>query len=125
MYVAPADASITMGFNQAMKYASELKVGDKQDFRLPSIQELEVIYDNCEKGSLRGTFHLRARVSRDTKDLGWVTDPGDDSASYWSSEPGDNNFKSDYAWSSNFGIRGFPGEGTDDTISKISVRCIR
>jgi hypothetical protein len=58
MYAAPADAPLTMTFNQAAQYAQDLEVGGKKDFRVPSKAELEVLLQNLEKGALKGTFNL-------------------------------------------------------------------
>ncbi len=58
MYAAPADAPLSMNFNEAAEYAKDLKVGDKQDFRLPTEAELNVLFENREKGALKGTFNL-------------------------------------------------------------------
>ena len=72
MYAAPADASKSMTFNQAAKYAKNLKVGGKKGFHVPSEAELKVLFDNRKKGGLKGTFNLTG-VNRS----GW----------YWSSSP--------------------------------------
>jgi hypothetical protein len=58
MYAAPDDAPISMDFNEAAEYAKNLEVGGKKDFRVPSKAELKVLFDNREKGSLKGTFNL-------------------------------------------------------------------
>jgi len=72
MYAAPEDAPVSMDFNAAAKYAKTLQVGDKKDFRVPSKAELNVLFQNREKGALKGTFNLTGAVEG-----GW----------YWSSTP--------------------------------------
>ena len=58
MYLAPSDAPLLMSFNAAAEYAENLQVGDKEDFRIPEKEELQVIFDNRNKGALKGTFNL-------------------------------------------------------------------
>jgi len=55
MYAAPADARKSMFFNEAAQYAEGLEVDGKKDFRVPSEAELKVLFQNCEKGALKGT----------------------------------------------------------------------
>ncbi len=56
MYVVPADAPLTMTFNNAAKYAEDLEFGGHNDFRVPDKDELNVLFENKDKGALRGTF---------------------------------------------------------------------
>jgi hypothetical protein len=57
MFVLPHDASLTMTFNEAQKYARQLDVCGHQDWRLPTVSELNVLYQNKGKGFLKGTFN--------------------------------------------------------------------
>lgn len=57
MYAAPADAPIAMDFNAAAQYAKNLQVGNKKDFRVPTKNELNVLFENKEKGALKGSFN--------------------------------------------------------------------
>ena len=103
MYAAPADASICMNFNEAAKYAKNLDVGGKKDFRVPSRAELDVLFQNREKGFLKGTFN----TSGDNTE-GW----------YWTSAPEHEI----YAWSQRFSD-GY--KMNDNMYGRSSVRCIR
>jgi hypothetical protein len=102
MYAAPADAP-RMDFNKAAKYAKDLEVGGKKGFRVPSKAELNVLYQNKDKGALKGTFNLTG-----SDPAGW----------YWSSQ-----LYGDYsAWQQRFrcGIQDF-----DTRVIDAAVRCVR
>ncbi len=104
MYAAPYDAPLSMNFNAAAEYTKVLKVGDKQDFRVPTKAELNVLFENREKGALKGTFNLTG-----SNPDGW----------YWSSTP---NIIGDLAWGQNF------SNGRQDHNIRYggsSVRCVR
>ena len=103
MYAAPADAPLGMDFNAAAKYAEGLEVGGKKGFRIPTKAELNVLFQNREKGALKGTFNL---TGSDT--AGW----------YWSSTP----YNVNYAYGQRFSDGGhdFYGRNSDS-----SVRCVR
>jgi hypothetical protein len=68
MYARPKDEPGTYTFNQAANHAQ--KVGD--GFRVPTINELNVLYENRNKGKLKGTFNETGSYP-----AGW----------YWSSSP--------------------------------------
>ena len=72
MYAAPKDGPMMMDFNAASKFAKQLEVGDKKDFRLPDRAELNVLFKNKDKGALKGTFNLTGKYP---------------SGYYWSSMP--------------------------------------
>ena len=79
MFAMPKDESGTYTFNQAAKHAKKIGGG----FRVPTIRELDVLFDNRNKGKLKGTFN-----EIDSSPAGW----------YWSS-------KRDYwpkAWAQSF-----------------------
>jgi hypothetical protein len=46
MYTTPADASLTMKFNEAQKYAAKLDAHGHNDWRLPTRAELNVLFNN-------------------------------------------------------------------------------
>ncbi|MCE9508536.1 MAG: DUF1566 domain-containing protein [Alphaproteobacteria bacterium] len=102
MYAAPNDAPLTMEFIAVAQYAKNLEVGGKKDFRVPSKAELKVLFDNREKGALKGTFNLTGSRPCDY---------------YWSSTRWDYG-----AWGQRF------SDGAQDSfcgIYDLSVRCVR
>jgi hypothetical protein len=106
MYAAPADAPMSMDFNLAAKYAKGLQVGDKKDFRVPSKAELNVLFQNREKGALKGTFNLTGSLPP---------------AWYWSGTPGSVNFA--YVQRFSDGLHGLQ-YGYNRFLDS-SVRCVR
>jgi hypothetical protein len=46
MYATPADASLTMTFNDAQKYAATLNAHGHKDWRVPTRAELNVLFNN-------------------------------------------------------------------------------
>jgi hypothetical protein len=46
MYVTPADAPLTYTFNQAQKYAAKLEAHGHKDWRAPTTEELNVLFEN-------------------------------------------------------------------------------
>jgi hypothetical protein len=83
MYVTPADATVLMDFNQAAQYAGNLNFGGHQDYRIPSRAEWEVLQENCEKGSLKGTFNLTGS-SAGGRWVGWyVSSTSLDTTTAW------------------------------------------
>ena len=46
MYATPADAPLTYTFNAAQKYAAKLDVHGRQDWRVPTKGELNVLFQN-------------------------------------------------------------------------------
>jgi len=57
MYATPKDAPATFTFNEAAKYAKKLKAHGHKDFRVPTLDELNVLYQNRNEGKLKGTFN--------------------------------------------------------------------
>lgn len=57
MYVTAKDASLLMDFNAAAKYAKNLDEHGHKDWRVPTKEELNVLFQNRNKGALRGTFN--------------------------------------------------------------------
>ena len=46
MYATPADASLTMSFNDARKYAAKLDAHGHRDWRVPTKNELNALFNN-------------------------------------------------------------------------------
>ena len=103
LYAAPRDAPGTYAFNQAARYAANLDVHGHRDFHVPSKDELNVLWENRNKGKLAGTFNETGSAP-----AGW----------YWSSTL-------DYfgiAWAQRF------SDGTQDNDDRnfySSLRCVR
>ncbi len=57
MYATPKDASGAYDFNEAAGYAEDLGAHGHNDWRVPSKGELNVLWENCDKGRLKGTFN--------------------------------------------------------------------
>ncbi len=70
MYTTPADASLTMKWKKAMDYAAGLDAHGRHDWRVPTKAELNVLWENRDKGALKGTFNVTGSAP-----AGW----------YWSS----------------------------------------
>jgi hypothetical protein len=101
MYATPADASLTMKFNEAKKYAAKLDAHGHQDWRLPTKAELNVLFNNR---AAIGGFNVSG-----SPPAGW----------YWSSSSDDKW----NAWDQRFSGGGAQCNGTKDFPS--SVRCVR
>jgi len=57
MYTTPADAVLAIKWQDAMEYAAKLDAYGHQDWRVPTKAELNVLYENRDKGALKGTFN--------------------------------------------------------------------
>jgi hypothetical protein len=79
MYARPNDESGTYSFNEAAKHAKNIDDG----FHVPTKNELNVLYENRNKGKLKGTFNETGSAP-----AGW----------YWSSTP-DHSY---LAWAQRF-----------------------
>jgi hypothetical protein len=102
----PADAGVSKTFNEAAQYAKDLnaaKTLGHDDWRVPTKAELNVLFENREKGALKGTFNVTG-----SNPSGW----------YWSGTPyGGGN-----AYSQRF------SDGLQDINYRFfdsSVRCVR
>ena len=69
MYATPADASLTMTFNDAQEYAAKLDAHGHKDWRVPTKAELNVLFNNR---AAIGGFNLAG-----SNPAGW----------YWSASP--------------------------------------
>jgi hypothetical protein len=100
MYATPADASLTMTFNDAQKYAAQLDAHGHKDWRMPTKAELNVLFNN------------RAAIG------GFDISGSDPAGWYWSALP---NLRWT-AWGQRF------SDGAQDTLNNYvhsSVRCVR
>jgi hypothetical protein len=103
MYAAPADAYLTMTFNDAKEYAQGLntqKAHGHDDWHVPTKNELNVLFNNR---AAIGGFDVSGSLR-----TGW----------YWSASP----FNGWTAWGQDFSV-GYQGSFTKDTHS--SVRLVR
>jgi hypothetical protein len=57
LHAMPRDAPGTYTFNKAAKYAKNLDAHGHHDWRVPSKGELNVLWENRNKGKLKGTFN--------------------------------------------------------------------
>jgi hypothetical protein len=100
MYATPADATLTMKFNDAQEYADKLDAHGHKDWRVPTEDELNVLFNNR---AAIGGFDLSGSYP-----AGW----------YWSALPGNDWL----AWGQSFSD-GSELINTTDTHS--SVRPVR
>jgi hypothetical protein len=100
MYATPADASLTMKFNEAQEYATKLDAHGHRDWRVPTKSELNVLFNNR---AAIGGFDVSG-----SGPAGW----------YWSATP---NYVW-LAWCQRFSD-GRQSDHGKDLLS--SVRCVR
>ena len=100
MYTTPADASLTMTFNEAKEYAARLDAHGHKDWRVPTKAELNVLFNNR---AAVGGFNVSGSLP-----AGW----------YWSSSQ-------NYGWLA--WVRRFSDGYQDDILKSYpsSVRCVR
>jgi len=100
MYATPADASLTMKFNEAQEYATKLDAHGHKDWHVPTKAELNVLFNNR---AAIGGFNVTG-----SNPAGW----------YWSASPG----YLWYAWDQRFsdGYQNFNDKGNHS-----AVRCVR
>jgi Protein of unknown function (DUF1566) len=100
MYATPADAPLTMKFNEAKGYAAKLEAHGHKDWRVPTKAELNVLFNNR---AAIGGFNVSGSYP-----AGW----------YWSS----SNYNELFAWGQSF------SDGRQDYYPKdirSSVRLVR
>jgi hypothetical protein len=100
MYAMPADAGLTMTFNQAKEYAAKLDAHGHKDWRVPTESELDALFNNR---AAIGGFNVSSSYP-----AGW----------YWSATQVDKS----RAWGQRFSD-GRQDEG--DKGSSASVRLVR
>ena len=108
MYTTPEDAPRAYNFNDARYYAANLEALGWTDWRIPTQNELSVLWANRARGSLKGTFNEKGRSNS-----GW----------YWSFTAATER------------LPNFPGalvrrfsDGYVDCFNKVvplSLRCVR
>jgi Protein of unknown function (DUF1566) len=103
MYATPADAPTTFTFKKAAQYAKNLDAHGHKDFRVPTKNELNVLYQNRDKGKLKGTFNETGSYP-----AGW----------YWSSSQPDGINAWDQRFSDGYQLHGNRGNFS-------SLRCVR
>jgi hypothetical protein len=60
LYALPEDASLKLTFNKAAEYAAQLNQQNAfghNDWRVPTDTELNLLYQNKDKGALMGSFN--------------------------------------------------------------------
>ena len=103
MYATPADAPLTMTFNEATEYAAKLDAHGHRDWRVPTKAELNVLFNNR---AAIGEFNLTGSVP-----AGW----------YWTSSQGNGwevQFVRDQRFSDGY-------QGIDGPDGHSSLRCVR
>ena len=106
IFAMPADADVTMNFNDTPAYVAKLnqqKALGHDDWRVPTKTELNVLFQNNDKGALKGTFNV---TGSDSAGWYWSSTPSGDTAAY------QQRFKD--------GLQDFNGR-----LRTSSVRCVR
>ena len=96
LYTTPRDARGTYTFKEAARYAQTLDAHGHHDFRVPSKGELNVLFENGNKGKLKGTFKATGKYP-----AGW----------YWTSMHKDGQ-----GWAQNF------DDGANSTTARGWIR---
>jgi hypothetical protein len=94
LFVTRRDASGFWRWKEGMEYAAELDAHGHTDWRLPSRAELHVLYQNRDKGALKGTFDESGGEF-----VGWYwssTEHPDDAGAAWMERFSDGN--RDWDW---------------------------
>jgi len=97
MYATPADASLTITFNEAQEYAAKLDAHGHKDWRVPTKAELNVLFNNR---AAIGGFDISGSYP-----AGW----------YWSASP----FNLWNAWGQRF------SDGLQNYYTKVSHSSVR
>jgi hypothetical protein len=100
MYATPADAPLTMKFNQATDYAAKLDAHGHRDWRVPTKNELNVLFNNP---ATIGGFNVIG-----SNPAGW----------YWSATPG-------YEWDAWCQRLSDGLQSSNLKANRLSVRCVR
>jgi hypothetical protein len=110
VFQQPLDSSLTTTFNKAQKYAKNLNAHGHKDWCLPTKAELNVLFENREKGALKGTFNLTG--SECAGDY-WSSTPNGD-GHVWGQRFSDGNQWGRYYSNNDYG-----------RYNICSVRCVR
>jgi len=90
MYTTPADAFLTMTFNEARKYAAKLIAHGHRDWRVPTLAELTVLFNNrAAIGGFKSTYD---KASRHSDDWYWSTEQ----VSWWGKQGELGQYKFSY-----------------------------
>jgi hypothetical protein len=100
MFATPADAPLSYTFNEAQKYAEELDAHGHQDWRVPTKDELNVLFNNRAIGGFKET---------DSPPAGY----------YWSSSETKKKWG---AWVQRFNTG---SQFSKDKLCRLLVRCVR
>lgn len=106
LYVGPADAPLDLQWKAAMDYAANLDANGHKDWRLPTRQELNVLFDN------------RASIQNLDATVGTAEDGNSYPGLYWTSVKGVISF----AWFQRF------SDGVQSSFyntTPVAVRCVR
>jgi hypothetical protein len=74
IYAMPEDLDLTMNFNEAARAVQKLnnqKALRHDDWQIPTLENLYVLYKNQNEGALKGTFKTVARSGSDYPDWYW------------------------------------------------------
>ena len=87
IYAMPTDLAVTMTFNDAAKAVKKLN-NDKflghDDWQIPSLENLRVLYKNQNQGVLKDSFTKEARKDSDSPDWYWSSSENrDDPSLVW------------------------------------------
>ena len=112
MFVTAEYSILGRDFNRAAEYAKNLDMHGHKDWRMPTKAELDVLFQNREKGALHGTFNTTVR-HRDSR--------------YWSSTFSSENttwaqWTQNSAWTQSFSDG---NQAVASMHSIFSVRCVR
>jgi hypothetical protein len=121
IYAMPQDAPLTYTFNDAAKYAEQLnaqKYLGHDDWRVPDIKELNLLYNNRNRGQLKSTFQETATLYE---------------RSYWSSSLMEHDKHrclsqavDDYGFMRDFGTTSeYSAVSEESTLHKLKLRCVR
>lgn len=101
LYPTPADAPGVYTYDQARKYCRELQAFGHKDWHAPARRELNVLWENRNKGKLAGTFNETGLYP-----AGW----------YWTSLP---YFGYDAGWAQRF------SDGLQDDLGRFNDSSLR
>ncbi len=86
MFAMPADTGSKMDFDQADEHTAAFNKDNPlghDDWRIPSKDELRVLFDNQKKGALSGTFNLTSGAA-DMAGMYWSSTQGSSAINAWS-----------------------------------------
>jgi len=111
IYATPADAPFTYTLIEAREYAAELNVHGHKDWRVPTKGELNVLWENRNKGKLKRTFNETGEYF-----AGWYA------SSYWTSPRSYD--RAAPIWAQRFSDGRYVNDGGHG-LGYSSLRCVR